>query len=57
MGFLIAFYLPTVLLAAGTALLIDWQVAAARKQTFRVWRRLPLALLIGVAIAVMMRYA
>lgn len=51
------YYLPAVLLIAVTALFIDWRVAVSASRPFHLGRRLPLSLLIGVVIAIMMRYA
>ena len=57
MPHLIAYYLPTVLLAAATFLAVEWRVHAARGQRYRPLRRIPLALLAGAAAAVALRYA
>lgn len=54
---IIQFYLPAVLLITATTFFIDWRIAVSTKRTFRPLRRLGLAFIVGIALAVMLRYA
>ncbi|MCY0902530.1 MAG: hypothetical protein OWU32_10145 [Firmicutes bacterium] len=51
------YYLPAALLFAATAFAIDWRVAKVSGRRFRPWRRVWIALLIGIALSVMLRFA